>query len=121
MSTIKVDTVQSTSGGAVTLTNQIAHKALINAENDASLNNSLNISTNTDSGTGLYTYGMTNAFTTQIDLNCAIAGTSGGAAKFPRVGNNNTTSSAIEIHNELSSTGANSDGPHYIGLTGDLA
>ena len=96
-------------------------KALINATIDATLNNSFNISTNTDSGTGLYTYGMTNAFTTEIDLNCAIAGSCGGSPAFPRVGTNNTTSSAIEIHTEVSSSGANGDKPHYVEITGDLA
>ena len=45
MSTIKVDTVQSTGGGAVTLTNQHAAKAWIDISGDlTSIPDSFNIS-----------------------------------------------------------------------------
>lgn len=53
MSTIKVDTVQSSGGGAVTLTNQSAAKALCHVSADgATASNTLNISSLDDDGTG---------------------------------------------------------------------
>ena len=56
MSTLKADTVQSTSGGAVTLTNQKAIKSYyyISPAGDVTILDSLNISSMTDSGTGRY-------------------------------------------------------------------
>jgi len=120
VSTIKVDTVQSTSGGAVTLTNQAAAKAFINGGDDASIRNSLNISTNTDSGTGTYTYGFTNAFTTQVDQHCAIAGMAGGGQRTPRIASANTDASEMQII-VYNNAGSATDSEHYVQLSGDLA
>ena len=64
MSTIKVDTVQSTGGGAVTLTNQHAAKAWVNFDGTASgaaARGSFNNSSMTDNGTGDYTITLSNA------------------------------------------------------------
>ncbi len=63
MSTIKVDTVQSTGGGAVTLTNQHALKAHVLATAAAVLDgdNDFNISSASDDGTGSYTINLTSA------------------------------------------------------------
>ena len=60
MSTLKADTVQSTSGGAVTLTNQEAAKAWVQATDAAVLSDSFNISGGTDNATGDYTYALSN-------------------------------------------------------------
>tara|TARA_Y100000385_G_scaffold53774_1_gene51216 strand:- start:153 stop:521 length:369 start_codon:yes stop_codon:yes gene_type:complete len=120
-SQLNVDTIADKAGsGPVGLTKQIAAKAFGNAGSDASIRNSLNISTNTDSGTGLYTYGLSNAFTADIDQHCAMAGMCTGGARYPRTGTTNTTASAIEIHIENSS-GSNTDSSHTFQLTGDLA
>ena len=64
MSTLKADTIQNTSGGAATLTKQSSSKAWCYVEGDASspLINSFNGSSLTDSGTGDYTYNLTNSF-----------------------------------------------------------
>ena len=120
MSTIKVDTVQSTGGGAVTLTEQEAAKAFINGGDDASIRNSLNISTNTDSGTGTYTYGFTNAFTTEADQHCAIAGMAGGGNRTTRLASANTNASQMQtvVYN---TSGSATDSDHYVLLLGDLA
>ena len=64
MSTIKVDTIQSTGGGVTTLTKQTASKYFIkydaiNNGNDGSLNSS----SVSDDGTGVQTYNYTNNFT----------------------------------------------------------
>jgi len=62
VSTIKVDTVQSSGGGAVTLTNQSAAKAWAEiAVGGASLPDSFNFSSIDDDGTGEYGLNYTNA------------------------------------------------------------
>ena len=62
MSTIKVDTVQSSGGGAVTLTNQISIKSYfyINPAGDVTILDSFNLSSMTDSGTGRYVGNISN-------------------------------------------------------------
>ena len=63
MSTLKADTIQNTSGGAVTLTNQSAAKAWINFNGSTfATNDSFNVASNVDNGTGDYTVTVTNAF-----------------------------------------------------------
>ena len=65
MSTIKVDTVQSTGGGAVTLTNQSASKFRVHHSGDApTTNESFNMSTLTDEAAGRYSYAFSNNFNT---------------------------------------------------------
>ncbi len=63
MSTIKVDTVQSTGGNDVTLTKQSASKGWLSYDADTSNNidNSFNLSSITDNGTGDATHSWTNA------------------------------------------------------------
>ncbi len=62
MSTIKVDTVQSTGGGVVTLTNQIACKHYVRFDqvNSNTMEQSFNNSSVTDHGTGVHTFTNTN-------------------------------------------------------------
>lgn len=64
MSTLKADTVQSTGGGAVTLTKQSAAKAWCNFEQASShtVRDSVNISSLTDVGYGLTNTNYTNNF-----------------------------------------------------------
>ena len=88
MSTLKADTIQSTSGGAATLTKQSAAKMFAFVEyassaNSFSLTNSLNVSSSTDDGTGLNTITVTNAFAND---DIATLGSSG----FRIIGPNNT-------------------------------
>ncbi len=63
MSTIKVDTVQSTGGGAVTLTNQHAAKSWLNMNGTSTIaiRDSFNVSSIVDNGTGNYDQVFTNA------------------------------------------------------------
>ncbi len=76
MSTIKVDTVQSTGGGAVTLTNQEAAKLFSRINmSSASITKSLNLSTITDFQTGAFDLSYTNAFS---DANYSLAGNHNG-------------------------------------------
>ena len=64
MSTIKVDTLQSTGGGVTTSTKQTASKYFIkyDAINNG-IDGSLNSSSVSDDGTGVQTYNYTNNFT----------------------------------------------------------
>ena len=85
MSTLKADTVQSTSGGAVTLTKQQASKAWINQDGtatDAAARDSFNISGVTDTGSGNYTNAFSNNmsstnWTSQISANNGTTDVSG--------------------------------------------
>ena len=64
MSTLKANTIQNTSGGAVTLTNQSAAKmfANLNGSGTIALRKSSNVSGTTDNGTGDYTSNFTSSF-----------------------------------------------------------
>jgi hypothetical protein len=62
MSTLKADTIQSTGGGAATLTKQSAAKAWFNVSQTSNvINDSLNYSSYTDHSTGQFTVTFTNA------------------------------------------------------------
>ena len=64
MSTLKADTIQSTSGGAATLTKQSAAKVFCNLDGTGTvaIRKSLNVSSIADDGTGLYDVNFTNSF-----------------------------------------------------------
>ncbi len=64
MSTLKADTIQSTGGGAVTLTKQKAAKVLwdLNGTGTIALLASFNVSSAADLGTGFYQINYTNSF-----------------------------------------------------------
>ena len=63
MSTFKVDTLQSTTGGAATLTKQSAAKAWVLFRGDTNaIRNSFNFSSLTDNDTGNYDANWTNSF-----------------------------------------------------------
>ena len=61
MSTLRADTIQNTSGGAVTLTNQSATKHWVNMDAGTTINDSFNTASITDNGTGDHASTMTNA------------------------------------------------------------
>ena len=129
MSVLKADTIQSTGGGAATLTKQSAAKMFAFVEyassgDSFSLTNSLNVSSSSDAGTGLNTITVTNAFAND---DIATLGSSG----YRIVGPQNTaaavtttsiqylfvnsSASAADISNDTSGSGAS-----YI-AHGDLA
>jgi hypothetical protein len=71
MSTLRADTIQSTGGGAATLTKQIAAKGRINYDQDVpEINDSLNISSASDHGAGNFTTAYTNSYT-DANYSCA--------------------------------------------------
>ena len=73
MSTLKADTIQSTGGGAATLTSQQAAKASCNLDGSgtATIRASSNISSVTDNATAKFTHAFTNSFS---DVNSITAG-----------------------------------------------
>jgi hypothetical protein len=88
MSTLKADTIQSTSGGAATLTKQSAAKAWQNLNGSTfGLRDSFNTASSTDNGTGDYSHTMTNAMS---DADYAVLVTSRNEAT--------NTNSANNIH-----------------------
>lgn len=76
MSTLKADTIQSTGGGAVTLTNQQAAKHHVNYDAAAGATDaSLNQSSLTDQRTGEFLSNFTNAFTGAQAKTCVMSTT----------------------------------------------
>jgi len=63
MSTLKADTIQSTGGGAATLTKQNAAKSWVrfNGSGTAAIDDSFNAASLTDYGTGEFSYAYTNS------------------------------------------------------------
>jgi hypothetical protein len=76
MSTLKADTIQNTSGGAVTLTNQSAAKAwsYFDGRTTNSILDSLNYSSLTDHGIGAYTMTVINAMNNATYSHSTTAG-----------------------------------------------
>jgi len=77
MSTLKADTIQSTGGGAATLTKQSAAKvwaryngtsSAIDGVSGDSLGGSVNVSSVTDVNTGRYDMNLTNAFDSLVNI-----------------------------------------------------
>ena len=102
MSTIKGDTVQSTGGGAVTLTNQAASKAFARYHiSNNTVNATLNVSGGTDNGTGDYTLNFINAFSVANDITTGQGGvtdaTNGNELRTPQTRTLATTSVRVSI------------------------
>jgi len=101
MSTLKADTIQSTSGGAATLTKQHAAKAWVNFNGTSTLaiDDSFNMASVTDGGTGKYTPVVTNSMS-NTDYAFSISGReeSGGYGGFFGVNDSdNQTASGFQI------------------------
>ena len=73
MSTLKADTIQSTGGGAATLTKQSAAKAWVKFDGTGTLavKSSFNVSGVTDDGTGINTISFTNSMSGANDYTVA--------------------------------------------------
>jgi len=101
MSTLKADTLQSTSGGAATLTKQTPSKFFSSRQNTSStfaLLDSFNESSATDNGLGDHTCSLTSAFDTATFG--AVCGTGGSSTQIDRnvtFMTDTQTASAIQI------------------------
>ncbi len=117
MSTLKADTIQSTGGGAATLTKQEAAKARFVSDSNMTFYGSFNISSGTDNGTGNYTYAFTNAMANA--LYCGPSSVQSSGDKFATIVSLTTSNFVVEIFN--ADQGTNQDGsPHQV-IFGDLA
>jgi len=144
MSTLKADTIQSTSGGAATLTKQEATKFWVTYDAvSQATRGSLNQSSLTDETTGRFHSSFTNAFSSSTDK-CAVTdcynsdndtGNHTGASRGGNSTNVGTSTngtfralSASEIQYFCNfNANASSDGSadefkaHYVMVVGDLA
>ncbi len=129
MSTIKVDTVQNRSGGAVTLTNQ---EAIISRwqydQTNNELDGSFNVSSISDDSTGIYTPTLTNAQSSITDRSVLLttnhenADTNGGVTCLRHDKSGSYTTSAISVEVHLFDDYAVTDRNHNFGaVLGGLA
>jgi len=142
MSTLKADTIQSTGGGAATLTKQNAPKHLFayDAVNATVLGFTLNSSSTTDSAAGQFRSNLTNAFGSvdnKINLTDAfdeftdgslngVSANRGGAATTGEDGSVARSASVVSASygygSDASANGARTDlSAHYMSSHGDLA
>ena len=122
MSTLHANTVETSSGGTVTLTKQSAAKAYCGcaATDGNGISDSLNVSSQSDNGTGDYDYTVTNAFAAQMD-NGAIVGMAGQHFRIIRVGATDTTTTVFDSKLHNSNDGSAVDTSHHWAVHGDLA
>lgn len=112
MSTLKADTIQSTGGGAATLTNQYAAKAWVNfnGTGTVAIRQGGNASSLTDEGTGDYTVSFTTAMT---DVNYCTNVTSDSSSKTAAARSPTTyalgTTSSIRVSVYNNAAGAHQD------------
>jgi hypothetical protein len=119
MSTFKVDTLQSTTGGVTTLTNQSAAKAWCNADNSHAIQDSFNISSVSDGGTGNYTMTVTNAMSNSDFSYSGIAGNTTFDDGFWAGGSKTTTTYFVRCRTHNGNL--NDAGEASTVLHGDLA
>jgi hypothetical protein len=126
MSTLKANTIQNTSGGAVTLTNQSAAKAWwqMNGTGTAVVNDSLNISSLTDANTGRFSVSFSNSMGNATYSGTGSCGRNGGsfvAGDVEMPSEDATTSSAISFYS-YNTSGVLGDAVYISGqINGDLA
>ncbi len=133
MSTLKADTIQSTGGGAATLTKQHAAKAWGSANTNQStpaFRDSFNYASILDEGTGLYEFTFTSAMSDGSYSATMTCSANGSQTAFANI---MTTGDAADSYRKYSSTiigctswnengGANGDPNHLNTLIhGDLA
>ena len=129
MSTIKVDTIQSRGGGAVTLTSQ---EAIISRwqydQTNNELDGSFNVSSISDDSTGIYTPTLTNAQSSITDRSVLLttnhenADTNGGVTCLRHDKSGSYTTSAISVEVHLFDDYAVTDRNHNFGaVLGGLA
>jgi hypothetical protein len=97
MSTLKADTIQSTGGGAATLTKQVAAKMQYGfSGSDAAIRQSLNVASTTDNGTGEYLVNVSSAFANQMD-DSGLAIMTGGGTGFGRYAGGATSTTVLSV------------------------
>jgi len=110
MSTLKADTIQNTSGGAVTLTKQQAAKAYINQDEGTSIIKSFNVASLVDNATGDYIVNLTNNMSDANYIPTSAA-----------VPHDFTASSVSVLHGTRSGSGRDVDTDHFHQRTGKVS
>jgi len=121
MSTLKADTIQSTSGGAATLTKQSANQAFVrfNGTGTLAVNKSLNHSSVTDNATGNYTPVYTNNFS---DANSCVTMSKKNESSNASFGINNASVATNNHNMQLYENNSSTDTAIVSSkTTGDLA
>ena len=121
MSTLKADTIQSTGGGAATLTNQSAAKHFLWFDGKWSnvIENSFNTSSVTDSGTGDYRPVLTSAMSSTFSV---LTATSYRTSRYTCTGDGISMSSTSVYELDCTnSTTSHTDTEVGAKLDGDLA
>ena len=90
------------------------------ADDGTTINDSFNVTSRTDEGTGNYDYTITNALSQEIDHG-GVGGMCFGSARVCRGASAATTTSVIDIVTHTSSSGSAVDSPHGFTTHGDLA
>ena len=122
MSTLKADTIQSTGGGAATLTKQHAAKVWCNQSNGTTINDSFNTSSVDDNGTGAYETNLTNSMSSNDYARNALGGQIGYSATIDTVSHASNTASSIYTYCARADNGAAIDVEDVSSLGhGDLA
>ena len=125
MSTLKADTIQSTGGGAATLTKQTAAKGFVsfNGTGTIASDNSFNLSSLADAGTGDYDASWTNVMGTSVYMmsgmkSHSVSDTSCNLKISSR--SSNFTASTVRVRSIENASAADSD---YVSMMchGDLA
>jgi hypothetical protein len=124
MSTLKADTIQSTSGGAVTLTGQQAAKLTLHYDqyNGPTILSSYNVASVTDVGTGQWDAIPTSSFSSVDAIQCYSnsqpVSTNDGCTDYWRKSN----STASKLHMRHFENGTTFDSPSNANVAhGDLA
>ena len=124
MSQLNIDTIQNRSGGPVTLTQANTSKAWMgngtNHNDGAGIDQSLNVSSQSDEGVGKYHYNLTNNFSYEVDA-AGASGSCGQASRLFRWRNNDCTSSVAATFQTTANTAAAVDTSHNWSIVGDLA
>ena len=89
------------------------------ASNGSGISDSLNVSSQTDNGTGDYDYTVTSAFSAQMD-NSGMTGMAGQASRIIRVGASDTTTTVFDSKTHTTAD-ALVDTSHHWTVHGDLA
>ena len=122
MSTLKADTIQSTGGGAATLTKQSAAKMYCRFDTDSStsITGSANVASLTDAAVGQTSINLTNAFDA-VTYTILLGNDDGEQVSFHRTSNGNTASQ-IGVANYAQDSNAYADADIMSAAShGDLA
>ena len=90
------------------------------ASNGSGISDSLNVSSQTDNGTGDYDYTVTSSFSAQMD-NGGMTGMAGQSPRIIRVGAADTTTAVFDSKTHNSNDGSLVDTSHHWAVHGDLA